>query len=350
MNVLTLPSVLDAVTVYARGALCTRLARLAPTGGRFPDSVRIAGLPLSLVPGSLRASIVSGPPDLQVQAVRSAFDCAFGDQVDLSAERRALDEALEACSRRVEEAAAVSREIQELSKLAPIFPRLRRGEPPREAPVGAVLAFGEFVESELAGLQGRLRRLEKEVRDAQNEVRLRRSRLEEASSAGKGKRVQLSRVAELTLSLPAAPAEAQLSLEYLVPGARWAPSYDLKLDRAMARGALTMRASVVQRSGEDWSGVRLGLSTADLDRRAQLPELRALRIGRAQPPPPRSGWRAPPPGLDELFADFERVARPPAPPPPEEKPMAPPPPQMVHAKGAVQANRPAGARRRAAEP
>src|SRR6185295_19093357 len=90
-----------------------------------------------------------------------------------------------------------------------------------------------------------------------------------------------------------------------VHGARWAPSYALRLERGMGSGVLTLRASIAQASGEDWAGVKLSLSTAALDRRTALPELKSLRIGRAQPPPQRSGWREPPPGLDELFAGFD---------------------------------------------
>jgi hypothetical protein len=77
-----------------------------------------------------------------------------------------------------------------------------------------------------------------------------------------------------------------------------------------------MRASVLQRTGEDWTNVKLALSTAELHRRAEVPELKALRIGRRQPPPARSGWREPPPGLDELFAGYDAAGPAPLPPPP----------------------------------
>src|SRR6185369_5115727 len=137
-------------------------------------------------------------------------------------------------------------------------------------------------------------------------------------------------------------------------------------------GVLTMRAAVAQGSGEDWSQVKLSLSTAALDRRTALPELKSLRIGRAQPPPQRSGWRDPPPGLDELFSGFDAAwARRPAPPPmpqaaaattvpapkkakrreaeleevtmagPElSRAMAPPPPPRAPAPGAMPAGAP----------
>ena len=48
---------------------------------------------------------------------------------------------------------------------------------------------------------------------------------------------------------------------------------------------LELRALVVQRTGEDWRGVELTLSTADPQSWAELPDLPSLKIGRRQPPP-----------------------------------------------------------------
>ncbi len=86
------------------------------------------------------------------------------------------------------------------------------------------------------------------------------------------------------------------------------PSTSLRLDGRSGAGTLVLRACVAQRTGEDWTGVRLGLSTADLLRRADLPELRSLRIGRTQEEPAAPGWREPPAGLEELFAGYDTAA------------------------------------------
>ena len=66
---------------------------------------------------------------------------------------------------------------------------------------------------------------------------------------------------------------------------------------------------MAQRSGEDWRGVRLALSTADLLFDARLPELPSLRFGRAQPPA-KKGYRAAPPGLDRMFEGHDRALPP----------------------------------------
>jgi hypothetical protein len=97
-------------------------------------------------------------------------------------------------------------------------------------------------------------------------------------------------------------------VEYLVPGARWIPNYAIRFNEKNDSAELAMRAQLCQDTGEDWENVSLRVATTDPERWSELPELPALRIGRRQPTPPRTGWRPPPTGVDELFADYDRVA------------------------------------------
>ncbi|MEW6430288.1 MAG: mucoidy inhibitor MuiA family protein [Myxococcota bacterium] len=299
----SLSSTLKAVTLYREGALCTRLAPLPAGAGR---QVRLGGLPLSLEPGSLRAKLTKAPDGLRVLDVRPQFDVELADEVHVPEEQKALEAAQAELERLQVRRGRVHTEISELENLRPRFLEPRRGEPPREAPVEALLALGDFGDARLAPRLEERRALDRQIEDAQRELELRRRRLQEASTARRTERARLSRVAVVTLSGPV-EGEAELALEYLVPGARWVPNYALRLERGMTGGTLQLRASVAQATGEDWTGVALSLSTASLSRRADLPELRSLKIGRRQEPPPRSGWREPPPGLDELFEAYDNA-------------------------------------------
>lgn len=324
---------LEAVTVYARGAVCTRVGEVTLPPGSGDTALRFVGLPLSLVPGSLRARVASGPPGARVLDVRPGYETRQGEAINVPEEQRAMEAAEEQVQKLQRVHAGLEHQLQELAALRPTFPTPPRGAPPRPAPVEAILALGSFTESAMAELHDARRAHQKKLDEANAELRLHRQRLSEASSAQRTEQVQVFRTAELRLSDATLNAPITIAVEYLVLGARWLPSYELRLARSMDSGALWMRASVAQSTGEDWAAVRLSLSTADLDRRTELPALRALRIGRAQPPPPRSGWREPPAGLSELFGDYEafagRATAPKqvqplvsAPPPP-----APPPPQ-----------------------
>lgn len=330
---LVVPSILDAVTVHAEGALCTRLATVKVEDGRIPTQVRINGLPLSLRAGSLRASVLQGPPGLAVRDIRPTFDVQLPPEVDVPAEKLALEEAQARLADVTARMETVQRELAHVGKLKPEFPpRHKEEREPRDAPLDALLTLSSFIDSELAALHAKRLDLERQRRDAEAQVQYRRRRLQESSSAVRVERAQVFRAAVLTLAGPL-PSEgaAQLALEYAVPGARWVPTYDLRLPRNLEEGTLRMRASVLQRTGEDWTGVRLSVSTADLDRRAEVPELKALRIGRRQPPPARSGWREPPPGLDELFTGYDAL-RPPS--GAESAPLPEPAPPALQARPA----------------
>ncbi|RKH03184.1 DUF4139 domain-containing protein, partial [Corallococcus sp. CA047B] len=305
------PSVLESVTVHAEGALCTRAFVLSPEQGHLPDKVRIQGLPLALRASSLRARVVEGPSGLLVRDLRPAFEVRLPSESDLPSEQHALEAAETALSDVHGRLERVRVELEALQRLTPVFPPVRKGHPPREAPLSSMLSLAGFVDTELAALHAQRLELERQQRDATAEVELRRRRVQELSSALSGDRAQLFRAAQLTLSGPLpANTDARLVLEYAVSGARWVPTYDLRLPRTLEEGTLRMRAAVLQRTGEDWTGVRLSVSTADLERRAEVPELKSLRIGRSQPPPARSGWREPAPGLDELFAGYDAMRSP----------------------------------------
>ncbi|MBN1208922.1 MAG: mucoidy inhibitor MuiA family protein [Myxococcaceae bacterium] len=322
---LVVPSVLDGVTVHADGALCTRVATVPAPNGRLPNQVRINGLPLGLSTGSLRASILRGPSGLAVRDLRASFDVQLPPEPDIPVEQRALEEAQETLARITREHTQVLSDIGDIQRLRPSFLKPKAGDEPREANPTAVLSLAGFIDEQLAALQARQLDLQRQQRDALAEVTLRERRLAEASSAVRSERAVLYRAALITLSdAGAAEGEVRLALEYTVRGARWVPAYELRMPRTLDGGTLRMRASVLQRTGEDWTNVKLALSTAELHRRAEVPELKALRIGRRQPPPARSGWREPPPGLDELFAGYDAAGAAPLPPPPPAPPLQAP--------------------------
>lgn len=318
------PSILESVTVHAEGALCTRALVLTPENGHLPEQVRVDGLPLALRTASLRARVVEGPSGLLVRDLRPTFDVRLPSESDLPAELHAAEAAEDALSDVQGRLERVRAELETLQGLTPSFPPQRKGQLPREAPLAAMLALTGFVDAELTALHAQRLELERKHRDATHELELRRRRVQELSSARSVDRARLFRAALLTLSGPvAANAEVRLVLEYAVAGARWVPTYDLRLPRTLEEGTLRMRAAVIQRTGEDWKGVRLSVSTASLERRAEVPELKSLRIGRSQPVPARSGWREPAPGLDELFAGYDAMKRPSPLAMPEPLPAAP---------------------------
>ncbi|TLQ48552.1 DUF4139 domain-containing protein [Streptomyces marianii] len=369
------------MVVYARGALCRRLARgVVPADGR----VRVKGLPRSLDAGSLRARVLGGSGVRVVEA-----------RVEVEAEPAPAENSgglwREVERLRDERAAAEGRRdrqlglIGEVEALRPVPPARRREDPHRRTPVDAWLGLGDFVDERLTVLHARLAELEKALRAVDHEFDVAVARLERASTEAPSADVETTVSVVLTLSRAETGAEAavgaraeagsgvgvgaraeagsgsgdgerepgtdaaevEVELEYGVPGAVWVPAYRLTHRQGDGGGRLVLRASVAQRTGEDWTGVRIGVSTADLRRRTDLPRLRSVRIGRRQPAPAPSGWREPPAGLADLFTGYDAagprpaagagsvpvpvaagsapVPRPPLPPPPAPQGYGSPP-------------------------
>jgi uncharacterized protein (TIGR02231 family) len=80
----------------------------------------------------------------------------------------------------------------------------------------------------------------------------------------------------------AAPLEASLNLRYGVRTASWNPFYDARLttgeNGAASTLALTRRASIQQKTGEDWDEVALSLSATRPGANTAAPELRMLGV------------------------------------------------------------------------
>ncbi|MGW2839414.1 DUF4139 domain-containing protein [Streptomyces sp. NPDC001493] len=292
-------STLDSVVVYAQGAVCRRLTRgHVPPDGR----VRVTGLPRTVDPGSLRARVL-GASGLRVTEARvetGAGRLGPDTPQGLRDEVERLKDACEAARARRDR---VLSRIEEVGALRPVPPPRKRDDPQhRRTPVDAWLELAGFVDERLAGLHQRLAGLEEALRAAEHEVEVAADRLARASTDAPSAHVETTVGAVLTLD---GTGEVELELEYGVPGAVWVPAYRLAYRQGDGSGRLLLRASVAQRTGEDWTGVRIALATADLRRRTDLPKLRSIRIGRSQPSPAPAGWREPPAGLAGLFSGYD---------------------------------------------
>ena len=77
-----------------------------------------------------------------------------------------------------------------------------------------------------------------------------------------------------------------VELSYLVTQASWEPTYDLRLAPDGKQAELVYRALVRQKTGEDWPGVKLSLSTAKPEVGGAPPELFPWHIQFYEPPRP----------------------------------------------------------------
>src|SRR5258708_7159545 len=81
------------------------------------------------------------------------------------------------------------------------------------------------------------------------------------------------------------PDMLELTLFYTVHNASWEPIYDARLNTTDGSVLLSYNAYVSQKTGEEWDGVKLSVSTARPAEKGQLPELNPLYLSLNSPIP-----------------------------------------------------------------
>lgn len=302
-----LRSTVKSVSVYRAGAVVTRVAAL-PSGG-WPDEIAIDSLPLALSDDSLRVSIQGAegaalprPTDVRVLLVVPPIGETLlpPSQKEIQDAEDALEE-LGAKLNRLQQEVALLDRVQ--FQLPPVVPN----RPPRPSPATAWSGALDWTgRAKRARLDEKAALLELIRKADENLQRLRRREEEASASRDLGEEKVRKRVI-IRLRDGGSVSAANVSIEYRVPGACWRPTYVVRMARDGRSALLSLRALVVQNTGEVWDRVKLSLSTADLLRTTELPELKSVRIGRKQADPIARAWRAAPTGAEMLFEGLDRT-------------------------------------------
>lgn len=90
-------------------------------------------------------------------------------------------------------------------------------------------------------------------------------------------------------------ASLNVELSYQISDVGWQPTYDARLDVETKKLELVQYGSVWQRTGEEWNGIELSLSTAQPSRGASLPQLNPIWLSLLAPYAPMAsmGYAAP---------------------------------------------------------
>jgi hypothetical protein len=306
-------STIHSVKVYRSGASVTRRFTLEATGdGALPDEVEVRPLPLALVDATARVRVVSTDAD-GADVLASNVRVGLTPREEREAPPSPDVDALKAAKRELAALQLTDRLARaELGSLARVFvpdrPEGEEGKPPPPSPLAARAALEQLAWDASTERKRETRELREKLREARRKVGELQARVDEATNARQLKPGELAKtvLARLVHDGPRAK-RAELELEYFVPGARWAPAYQCHIERDGSAAHVQLRALIAQRTGEDWRGVRVELSTASPLTFTELPEMSSIRIGRAQPPPSaRPGFRPPPQGGSALFADYDR--------------------------------------------
>ena len=270
---MVLTSRINEVTVFADRAQVTRVANVKLTA----DNTQFAfeELPGWIDEGSVRVALVPADAgqilDVQVKRtfVKRASDVEFRKAEDavqeIADQIGALDDekaVLEAESKQVDSIRAFSLE------------KLPKDTAVREIKPGEYNETLKFITGSLREIATARRELEKKRRELQPELKVRQQKLNELRQTA-----QLEQRTVVVALKGAKAGDALLSLTYMTPGATWEPVHELRAAPGAAAVSFASYAIVMQTTGEDWSDVKLALSTQRSTETMKIPELDALMLG-----------------------------------------------------------------------
>ena len=263
-----------AVTVFMDRARVSRRGRVTLEPGL--QRVELTELPLSLDPASLRTAArgVARATIRGVELRRSFFAAAPAARVqELEAAIEALENEDRELQDRLETLARRLAHLDGLSEATSVYAAgLARGRMTVEAQRALLDSLDEsrsLTQRERRDVDAARRRIGRELHKLRQELdQLRGARPRERYTA----------VLELSV---ATAGDLDVDISYVTSGASWTPMYDIRLG---SEGLdLAYLAEVSQRTGEDWVGVDLTLSTAQPALAAVLPELQPWFV---MPEPP----------------------------------------------------------------
>ena len=301
------PSSITRVVVHARGALVTREVELPADLRDGVVEIMVSGITPLAHGGSVRAALTGSARE--VAQIETALH--HSAQAPVPGPSRSRVRNIEARVARLrDEAGRLSRRRDALASIS-IAPPIRTIDGRKvqrdglDTRIGDAIRVGELVTATTARTDEALRAVRTRLADAERELEA--ARLEDAQASSREQMGYGHPTRAIIVRLRGDGPPGKLTLTYAVPAARFWPTYTLRLSDGGKRASWSFEAIVAQRSGEDWAGVPLSLSTGDLVFDARLPELTSLRISR-QMPPKRRAFRPPPEGIEKMFSFYLEFA------------------------------------------
>ena len=281
---ITAQSRIDRVVVFPQGAEVTRVFRVPLSEGR--QLIVVDGLPAELDQTSLRVAATGpvgleiGPLDHRVKPLPLEAQDQHQEKAALEAKLAGFRDARRLAQAEIDAGTLQKKLLQEMALL-----------PSRQIGDGQGREVGQLpgLYSQIYGMMGdkfvaseqRIVEAQVKVRDFDKEIRTLKRQI---AALPRGP-LKVSRVVVDVTS--AAAGEARFELRYQVRGAGWRPVYESRLKTGEGRQlALLRRAVIYQRTSEDWTDVRLRLSTTKPTGRNSAPILYGHRVDFKQPAPP----------------------------------------------------------------
>lgn len=268
-------SSVSKVTVYTDRAMVTRIAKatLAPS----TSEIHITQLPATLDRESLR---IRG----RGTAAVTILDFKVTDQEYKEVPEAALRTLEEEKQRFQDHIAAMRDEIAAIEHQKGFLQEIGVGKSrhfSKDLDVQRPLlddwkAVVEFLGREQRDLDAQRREVEYKIRKTETDIHMIEAELKKHG----GNRSKTRKVVTISLEVQA-EGEYEFEVAYLIHEARWQPMYDARVDSRGKQVAIRYYGLVTQRTGEDWKGVEVLLSTARPQLGGNAPDLAAWYVSQA---------------------------------------------------------------------
>ena len=264
---LTVNSVISNVIVYPGSAMITRIAKISLPEGE--NSISLTGLPLGLLESSLRvtgnsvANVQLGSVELQKNINREAVQ---------QREQNLQNKIVLANDQKQELIDSLQQSNDQLKYIRTMANANNKSESKTSSsylqlPIEQWNQAWQTLATATTATQAKIRQAQKEIKQLDKTLVQLQTQLNQVATHQRA-----SRTAVLDIQTDTA-TELELSLRYQIQGARWQPIYDADLDTKTGKIQLKSLAQIMQRTGEDWTNVKMRLSTLRPSASSQLPIL-----------------------------------------------------------------------------
>src|SRR6266699_735988 len=256
---------ITAVTLYPGSATVERTARLVPGMTRL----EISGLPANFDPQTVR---VEADPGVRIGEVSTQDQSRTAAS---NARESAIEERIQALKDRQ---AVLEVDARSAQMTAEFISRLGAPAGEKPAPIPSARSLAETIEAVRRGGSdafGRIQKVQVQKREIDKQIRALERDLARLKSGAKDVRT-------IAVGVSAeGPGEVRVS--YQVNGAGWRPAYRAGLDSAGSKVSLERQGAISQTTGEDWTNVRLKLSTGQPRLSPQSAEPRPWKLSLLSP-------------------------------------------------------------------
>lgn len=245
-----IPSNIQAVTVFQRGAQVTRTGQTTISKGQ--STLIFTGISPQIDPNSLQFSSVG---DFTILSINHKLDYLTPPAKD--EELGALETQREGLTDQLAEEKAVLSVFQEEENL--IIANKSLASQQNGVDIDNLKATAEFYRSRIKEIRLEKLNLSKNIKKLQSEIKTIDQQLQTLKA-----KFQPKATSEVWVAISADQvSKATFTLTYLIHKAGWVPLYDIRVKDINSPAQLQYKAKVYQNSGEDWEQVKLSLSTGN---------------------------------------------------------------------------------------